>query len=334
MIGQTVTFGAKMLDGAATKVSIGMGRAAIWLLKRSGLLADYWSPWRWALFDQAERAGFHILPAHFYSPIPRRPAVDDQTPKFAATGDLEPAMALLTDLHGRYSDKLTEILTRPSFLRPAEVTEFRLGLAPYSASEAAALYGLIRSRRPKRVIEVGCGHTTLLMAEAIRDEGYAPEYTCIEPYRPVYLASPPAEVTRWIDKPVQAADLAIFRALGAGDFLFIDSSHVVAYGSDTVHEILSILPVLAPGVIVHFHDIFLPYDYPSEWLTRSRFFWAEQYMLAAWLQSAPAQVILPMHQIYRQRRLEMQRLFPREAGKGPGAYWIEMDSGRLTPRAA
>ena len=102
---------------------------------------------------------------------------------------------------------------------------------------------------------------------------------------------------------------------------------MVKYGSDTVYELLEILPILADGVLVHFHDIFLPYEYPTEWLQRGRFFWSEQYMLNALLIGHEKfRTILPLHQIYRQRRGELQKLFPllSDENHRPAAYWLEV----------
>ncbi len=177
---------------------------------------------------------------------------------------------------------------------------------------------------------MGCGHSTFLMSEAIAAEaatGYAPDYSCIEPYRQPYLQSPPPEVSRFLETPLQALPLETFDALEAGDLLFIDSSHVMMRGSDTVHEMLEIFPRLKPGVMVHIHDIFLPYDYPEEWFTQARFFWAEQYMLDAFLRgNCGFEVRFPLHQLYRERRAELQALFPLLADPAhrPSAYWIEV----------
>jgi hypothetical protein len=82
---------------------------------------------------------------------------------------------------------------------------------------------------------------------------------------------------------VQHLDLRLFSSLQAGDILFIDSSHVVGVGSDVVREFLEILPALNPGVLVHLHDIFLPYDYPREAVLRNFWFWSEQYLLQSFL---------------------------------------------------
>ena len=84
-------------------------------------------------------------------------------------------------------------------------------------------------------------------------------------------------------KPVQEVPLSLFRTLQANDVLFIDSTHVVSMDSDVLYECLRILPELAPGVLVHFHDIFTPFDYPKKFVMTNLCFWAEQYLLEAFL---------------------------------------------------
>ena len=267
---------------------------------------------------------------HFYSPVPDTQSLklDDQTRKFIAADEaqVDAACAALNELAYEYETEFSAIASRPRYGNGEEISEFRFGKAPYTTLEAELLYGLIRKQKPSQIIEIGCGHTTLLMAEAIRMEpDYAPKLECIEPYRPEYLSHLPAEVTSFRDEPIQSVPLERFSLLEAGDILFIDSSHVVSYDSDTVHEITRILPTLKPGVLVHFHDIFLPYDYPNEWLQDSKFFWTEQYMLAAMLNgNARYKILYPLHQVYRERRESMQDLFPllSEAHHRPGAFWI------------
>lgn len=312
------------------------GRLGLFLLVKSRLFSGYFAPWRWAIFDRAQRLGVHILPVHYYSPIPNVEdlKIDDQTPKYFGVDaqTLDAATDDLKALAERYGDAYQRIADRPAYRHDTEATEFRFGLAPYTTLEAEVLYGLIRSRKPAQIIEIGSGHTTFLISEAIKDEAdYTPTFECIEPYRPRYLKDLPSEVTVFQDTALQMIPLHRFEQLDAGDILFIDSSHIVGYGSDVVHEILSILPRLKPGVLVHFHDIFLPYEYPNDWVIKSKFFWNEQYMLAALVQDNPRYLVrYPLHQLYRDRSDIMYQLFPRltEAGHRPGAFWLEILSAQ------
>lgn len=128
--------------------------------------------------------------------------------------------------------------------------------------DAAAAYALVRRQRPRRILEVGSGHSTRFLARAVADGRLDTRITAIDP-------APRAPVERLdIDlrrQLLSAADAALFRELGPGDFLLIDSSHILMPGSDVDFLLGHVLPILPPGVLVHFHDIFLPDDYPPDW---------------------------------------------------------------------
>ena len=147
----------------------------------------------------------------------------------------------------------------------------------FSGLDLAALYMFVSRHRPARYMEIGSGWTTKIARRAARDAGAALHITSIDP-------QPRAEIDQLCDVVVRRAaedvDDALTRELEAGDILFLDSSHRVFTNSDCVAFFLEILPELKPGVLVHIHDIFLPYDYPPEWNER---YYSEQYVLAAWL---------------------------------------------------
>jgi hypothetical protein len=158
--------------------------------------------------------------------------------------------------------------------------------------DAEILYSLVRHLRPARIIEIGSGITTLLSAAAIRknqqeDPSYDCSFTCIEPY-PVRLdmQALPSNF-KVIPTRAQAVSPDLFQELEAGDILFIDSSHVCRTGSDVNFELLEIVPALNPGVWIHFHDIFLPWEYPRSWVLGARRFLNEQYLLQAFLSFNP-----------------------------------------------
>ena len=175
---------------------------------------------------------------------------------------------------------------------------------------------MIRNLRPRRIIEVGSGYTTLLISESIshiktHDSTYVCDFIAIEPYPPSYLAPLPASVSRLVPFPVQMVPLNEFLSLEKGDILFIDSSHIVAIGSDVVHLYLEVLPRLAPGVIVHIHDIFTPFNYPRNFIKSSRFFWNEQYLLQAFLTFNQAfEVLLATHAVFRRYPEEFKQCIP------------------------
>lgn len=131
--------------------------------------------------------------------------------------------------------------------------------------DAAAAYAMVQRFRPRRIVEVGSGHSTRFLARAAADGAIPVRITAIDPAPRATLCGLAVETLRM---PVQQAGTAPFAALAAGDFLFIDSSHKLAAGSDVEMLLERILPALPAGVHVHFHDIFLPGDYPAAWAWR------------------------------------------------------------------
>ena len=129
--------------------------------------------------------------------------------------------------------------------------------------DAAAAYTMVRTRRPSRIVEIGSGHSTRFFARAVRDGGLNTQITAIDP-------APRADLSRLnginlILSVVQDADPALFATLEPGDILSIDSSHILMPGTDVDLLFSDVLPGLPDGVLVHIHDIFLPWSYPSAW---------------------------------------------------------------------
>ena len=129
-------------------------------------------------------------------------------------------------------------------------------------------------RKPKKIIEIGSGHSSLLANQAIKNnekiDNVITKLTCIEPYENKWLEKNEIEVIR---QKVEEVDIKIFNDLNKNDILFIDSSHVIKPQGDIIKIFLEILPKLKTGVIIHIHDIFSPRDYPENWLkVENRFF--------------------------------------------------------------
>jgi len=128
--------------------------------------------------------------------------------------------------------------------------------------DAATAYCLVRDLAPKRIIEVGSGHSTRFVARAIADGGLSSKVTAIDPAPRADLGSLPVEL---VSKTLEEAGTKVFADLESGDFLMIDSSHILMPGSDVDLLFGRILPVLPAGVLVQIHDVFLPDDYPASW---------------------------------------------------------------------
>jgi hypothetical protein len=153
----------------------------------------------------------------------------------------------------------------------------------FSQLDAWVLQATLRHFRPKRMVEVGCGWSSLVTARVNREYlGGHLHFTCIEPYPPEFLVDGIDGISQLIVSRVEEVPLDVFLSLGAGDVLFIDTSHVVKTGGDVVHLYHHVLPRLAPGVVVHIHDIFLPADYPQDWVMTGRA-WNEQYLVQSFL---------------------------------------------------
>lgn len=151
--------------------------------------------------------------------------------------------------------------------------------------DARSLFCMLRMLKPRRIIEVGSGYSTLLMVDVnARFLGNSTEICSVEPYpRPFLHDAQRRGAIKLVVNRVQEVDPAIFKALRHGDILFIDSSHVSKTGSDVNWLFLHVLPSLAPGVYVHIHDIFFPSDYPRDWVIAQNRCWNEQYLLQAFL---------------------------------------------------
>lgn len=156
----------------------------------------------------------------------------------------------------------------------------------YGYSDAIFLYSFLRKNKPKRIIEVGSGFSSAVILDTVeRFYNHKAEITFIEP-NPVRLHSilrpQDKDNVQIYIKKVQDVSIEVFKSLESGDFLFIDSSHVVKCGSDVQFLMFEVIPHLSPGVFVHFHDIFFPFEYPSEWLANGTY-WNEDYILRAFL---------------------------------------------------
>lgn len=128
--------------------------------------------------------------------------------------------------------------------------------------DAAAAYALVGQHKPRRIVEIGSGHSTRFLCRAVADGGLATRILCIDPEPRAALKGLAVE---WRADAVQQAPLDLFQGLDAGDMLFVDSSHILMPGTDVDHVLNRIMPALRPGVLVHLHDIFLPDRYPTEW---------------------------------------------------------------------
>ena len=188
---------------------------------------------------------------------------------------------------------------------------------------------MIRYFKPKRIVEIGSGDSTLLSAQAIlkneQESRIKADLIAIEPYPSEALRRGFPGLTKLIPSKVEKVDLGEFAKLQENDILFIDSSHVLKIGSDVQYEYLEILPRLNKGVIVHIHDIFLPMEYPKEWVLKKFLFFNEQYLVQAFMTFNNAYEVLwaasYMHLKHSDKLQEAFSSYSHET-VWPGSFWI------------
>ncbi|MEV8636137.1 class I SAM-dependent methyltransferase [Streptosporangium sp. NPDC051023] len=255
-------------------------------------------------------------PGHFYSPLTaatdvkraldwKRTPGRDRVPGV----DLREAeqLALAIDL----AEELDKPLAGPRY--PSGHTQW------FCAADAAVYRSMLWRHKPRRVMEIGSGFSTAVALDTL---DRSVELTCVEPYpdRMLSLLRPEdSDRLTLLRSPVQDVPLEAYARLEAGDVLFIDSTHVAKAGSDVIWLFLQVLPRLAPGVIVHIHDIFWPFDYPDEWLREGRD-WTEAYFLHAFLAGNSGYEILLFSSWLWQEHPE---LVPAPlATDAPGSIWL------------
>jgi hypothetical protein len=262
---------------------------------------------------------FRMVRDNYYSPLVDLDSVPREQQLSTMAGVAwEPADQL------RYlTDDLGPYLTELQIAEHGGPDELHLRNLAYEALDLETLYAILRHRRPARVLEIGSGFTTRVIAAALAANGGG-VHQVVDPFAAPELDDL-ASVSRRSGADITDAE---FANLSAGDVLFVDSTHVVKQGSEVNRVVLEALPLLAPGVAVHFHDVFLPWDYPFGYFVYNRMFINEQYLLQAFLAMNPAYtVLLATHAIGRLYPQEIAALVPSvRGGASPCAFWIERTS--------
>jgi hypothetical protein len=196
----------------------------------------------------------------------------------------------------------------------------------YGPADATVLYAIVRGMRPQRIVELGSGASTLVAAQACRANGLdgAPvDYRAYDPYPGVVRPDLPGLTEL---SPTRAEELPaeVFANLGEHDLLVVDTTHTVKTGGDVNHIVLDVLPRLRRGVLVHFHDVFLPWEYPRTWAEDFGLYWAEQYLLQAFLSlNDEFEVACALYALSREEPERLRELVPAaHEQEAPGAFWI------------
>jgi predicted O-methyltransferase YrrM len=242
--------------------------------------------------EAALKLGLIVLPKHYYVPVANLGELRNTRYAWARRSSMT---GIDTDLACQ-SSVLTQMVLpfEPEYRGNSALLEAEeKGFGPgFGYVEAQCLHGVLRSLKPRRIIEVGSGvstHCVLKAAALNAAEGQPASITCVEPYPSAYLRA--ASQIELIRERVQCLPPSEFDRLERGDFLFIDSSHAVKPGGDVLYLYLEVLPRLRAGVVIHIHDIYLPYSYQRD-LLHTMWQWSETALLMALLTNNPRMEIL------------------------------------------
>ncbi|GAC1655240.1 MAG: class I SAM-dependent methyltransferase [Gemmatimonadaceae bacterium] len=269
--------------------------------------------------------GFHVLPRHFYSPIPD---LDQMPDEFFGRRCHLPGINI--DLDGQLALLASSLSPFVAEFPERGPDNFVMRNGGYENVDAEILYAMVRHTKPRRLVEIGTGFSTLVSAAGAKvnaSEGAPLKFVSIDP-------NPSVNTRKTLDasldveqRPVAVQDVPIdeFVALDAGDILFVDGTHVVRSGGDVNFVVLEILPRLRPGVLVHFHDIYLPYEYPRYFV--ERFYWTEQYLLQAFLALNPLfKIHFATHYLARMEPGLLARTVPSFDPKAfPSGFWLRRE---------
>lgn len=257
--------------------------------RRVGLLAALRARARKKLYPQPVRAiarklGYDVVRSDFYSPIPDLTAISDRRwrqPAPVPGIDLR-IEASLSFLREELAPYVTEY-SPPDHPPPTRHGYIRIN-GMYPMVDGEILYAMVRHLRPPRIVEIGAGFSTAVISDALArsaSEGQAPvSREVFDPF--------PSESTGMAAVPIQplrAQEIPVETLMGlrSGDFLIIDTTHTVVPFGDVTRLLLEIVPALAPGVVVHIHDFFRPYEYPRRFIAEDGVYWQEQYLVQALL---------------------------------------------------
>lgn len=282
-------------------------------------------------FSIWQTLGFHVTPNHFYEPVP-----DTRTLKgelWSKHSDMvgieiseQEQLRLLSEFSAKFKGEYEAF---PRYRTPIP-HQYYVNNGFFESVDGEILYCMVRHFKPRKVFEIGAGESTYLSAQAIlrnREENkdHKCELVAIDPYPDSVLRAGFPGLSELVPEEVQNVPVSRFGELKENDILLIDSSHILKIGSDVQHEYLEILPRLNKGVLVHAHDIFLPAEYPREWVCEQCRFYTEQYLLQAFLAFNSAFEVLWMGSyMHLKHQEELEQAFSSyDRNKvWPGSFWL------------
>lgn len=275
-------------------------------------------------------AGINVVPANFYSNIP---SISEVMSSYEYAEDAVPYLHESLFHKERLKEGLAALIPYSEGFKPDEkgnendCKKFFWQNSQFSYSDAMSYYAYIRCLKPKTVVEIGSGFSSLIALDALKENGLG-ALKCIEPFPRPFItelgAAGDIELYKIFAQDVTAEFLNA--TLNDGDILFIDTTHTVKTGSDCLHIYLRLLPFINKKIYVHIHDIFLPFGMPQHWQLDSHIYWTEQYLLLAWMIDNPRVRVMFGSAYHAHFNPELLADFMRGSSLGGGSsFWLEYD---------
>lgn len=268
--------------------------------------------------DRCLEKGFLPVPANYFSPIPdlkdleKRRVWDKKSEMNGIDFNLKNQLILLDKLGQKYGPECNWPLRATT--NPAD---YFVDNKSFVFGCAATSHTIIREFKPSKVIEIGSGYSSIIISNALdlnrKEDGKNAEYIIIDPFPLPVVSRKLIHYNKLIKKRIELIDPKFFDQLDENDILFIDSGHSVRIGGDINFLYLEVLPRLRPGVIIHCHDIDMPYEYPKFYATNKAFrqFWTERYLLQAFLiYNKQFEILLATTYLMRNHMAKFKKLFP------------------------
>ena len=274
--------------------------------------------------------GYTLITDHFYQPIPNRQEIMTYAGKERPLSSIEWHLDKQTELVKYLLEKYALEFNNKEIFSAFGYSEDTSALI---SGDAEVLYTMVREKKPSRIIEIGSGGSTKIIAAALkmnfRENSQKSQLISIEPYPQDFLKDF-ANVSKdflefsLLTQKVEAVDLSVFESLQTNDILFVDSSHVFKSGSDVEFEFLQVYPRLQTGVLVHIHDIFFPYDYPTEWNLKESRYWNEQYFLETFLQfNKKFKILASLSMVsHYKNSVFLENINAYNEDRLPGSFWM------------
>ncbi len=285
--------------------------------------------------DNCLKNGYLPMPVHYYSPVPDISDLEERKvwSKKSDLGGIAFQPNKQIQFMKKIGNKFGQECAWPGQPDKNNPSSFYTENNSFSFGCAAALHSIIRYHKPKRIIEIGSGFSSIVISSAVAlndIEGVQNQYTIIDPYPDFVTERKISGIDELVRTRVELTDAERFVKLECNDILFIDSGHTVRTGSDVNFLYLDVLPNLAPGVLVHIHDVCLPYEYPQAYFTNPSFrvFWTEAYLLQAFLAfNSKFEILMALGYLMTDHKNEFQNAFPHYDSSihkaVSGSFWIQ-----------